>query len=242
MLNPLVNILIDQIKAQSGGDALLQTPGDVLGSGWDTIAPGKVYVLGFNPGGLVDSHEKSVAHSLESTSNTSYSIYCDERWPRDGKNEPGAHHHQWRVREYLARLGEPDARRVACSNILFAKSPQADKTEHFDHNWFDICWDVHRSLLAIVQPRFILCLGNGERQSAYSEVRRRAGWIPSPNDNHLAKDGPDVVKTFITSSTKLFEGDKSYPVRVIGVRHPSRFASSSHSLDLLETLSENGLS
>lgn len=243
MINPFVETLIDKIRshASGAGAALLQTPGDVLGSGWDTIAPGNVYVLGFNPGGRVDSDENSVARSLESTTSEPYSIYCDEVWPRDGKKAAGEHRHQYRVREYLAKLGEPDARKVAASNILFAKSPQASMSLKFDRNWLDICWEVHQYLLSEVRPRFILCLGNGEKLSAYNEVRRRSGWRPGPSDNFKACEGPDVVKTFKTSSATLFQADQPYPVQVIGVRHPSRFPTSEHSLKLLEVLKSNVL-
>jgi len=238
MLNPLVKTLTDLIldHKSKAGAALLQAPGDVLGCGWNAIVPGNVYVLGFNPGGQPDENDNSIAQSLESPPNDqAYSIYCCEAWPPNKKH--GEHRHQRRVRKYLAHLGEPDACRVASSNILFAKSRQVHMTKHFDHNWFKICWEVHVALMAKVQPRYVLCLGNGEANSAYSRVRAHTPWVRSPSDNHKAPQGSDVVKTFKTTGKALYNVDTPYPVHVIGVRHPSRFGTTQHTLDFLTALS-----
>lgn len=237
MLNPLVKTLTDKILQHDSkaGETLLQAPGDVLGCGWNAIVPGNVYVLGFNPGGQTDENDKSVAQSLESTpTDQAYSIYCDAVWPPSARGE---HRHQRRVREYLAHLGESDARRVASSNILFAKSHQAHVTKHFPPEWFSICWEAHVALMSKVQPRYVLCLGNGEANSAYHHVRSRVGWVRGPKDNHKAPQGSDVVKTFKTSGKALYNVDTPYPVHVIGVRHPSRFGGTQHTLDFLAELS-----
>ena len=36
------------------------------------------------------------------------------------------------------------------------------------------CWCVHKKMLAVVRPKYIVCLGNGESDSAFSLVREKA--------------------------------------------------------------------
>lgn len=153
-----------------------------------TLRRGKVYLIGLNPGGGSDgfdfSQEKDNIESMEWWRRQSpkggkcYSAYIDEEWGSGPGNTP----HQSNVRKVLHAVTEgeseeDDTRSAFAANLCFYRTPSANDLYAYP-NWPDLvkeCWGFHQRFLSIVRPEMIVCNGNGESFSAFSEVRRQFG-------------------------------------------------------------------
>ncbi|MCP1335160.1 uracil-DNA glycosylase family protein [Futiania mangrovi] len=133
---------------------------------------GRVYVLGYNPGGAPDEHEGETisAHTRYVLDETPacWSAYCNDSWM--GK-APGQKPLQRRVRHLLNALGL-DPRETPSSNLIFKRSSNSSAfTTAEKKELAEACWPVHDAVLRLLAPSAIICLGH----EAGDQVRRRVG-------------------------------------------------------------------
>ncbi len=189
---------------------VLKRRGQLLYSGIDTLRPAKFYFVGFNPA-KDDSNLPLCSVPLNRrrwsayTQQCWYHPQCERTICPDFKTRP----HQQRVQRIMRELGlQPEE--TFASNLIFVESRSAE--EMCDLALFEDCWRVHTKMLAVVRPKFIVCLGNGERLSAFSLVRKKA--------HRREKDRK--YKNF-KSFVAIFGLDDGLELTttVVGVRHPS---------------------
>lgn len=144
----------------------LHRPGSCLYSAASTVAPGEVYVLGFNPGG---TGGPPLGADLASMARRSKNAYLDEEWAPGGRiHSAGSAPMQQSVQTLLTALGF-DPRSVLATNLIFFQSRDATGVSY--RTDADKCWPVHERMLSLVRPSLIIALGNG-RGSAYSYLRQ----------------------------------------------------------------------
>ena len=223
---------IDSIAALSGGEALLKEPGCVLNSGWNTVSPGGIYVVGLNPGGNPEDFGTIASH-IEATPFGPWSGY-DESW----NNLPGRHRHQLGAKRYISALGF-EHRKVLATNAYFTTSRNAKKLALINKrigvgsaNAFAPYWEVHKLLLSIVQPKLILCLGNSEKRngSSFAAIRAAMGMEKERGEKQ------DYLNGKCFAATAPWGGMSK--VFVIGMPHPSRFAPSASLLESLNAFAK----
>jgi hypothetical protein len=105
---------------------------------------------------------------------------------------------------------------VFSTNLCFFRSPPSDLLRWYGIEKFD-CWDYHEQFLKIVNPKVIVCNGNGENFSAYVALKR----ISKPNN------GQNTLPWYRGFSLKWFFIDNSFwgqnRVLVLGIPHMSRY-------------------
>ena len=151
------------LALESLGD-LSDRSGLLLYSSHETLRPGEVYFLGFNPGGDAPTPlRRTVPEILTQTENA----YLDECWAPGGRSyAAGRAPMQMRTVQVLKALGL-DPRAVCSSNLIFVRSVDSKGVENY---MADRCWPVHRAVLDIVRPRLIVSCGNSW-SSAYGYIR-----------------------------------------------------------------------
>ncbi|MBX3329937.1 MAG: hypothetical protein KF722_06025 [Nitrospira sp.] len=202
--------IISEVIHRLSNDA--KKPGSVLYNGWNTLCPSHgLYIMGFNPGGDPDQIEISVIKSFELEDD--YCSYEDECWrkscPHGCQKHRGQSVHQRRVKELAQVLGYK-IREVFAANAIFVRSKNQNDLDERER-LFDKCWPIHQIFLSIVKPKIILCLGNGERSSAFAFLKEKL----KAKESHVGN-----VKAFL-SEIPLADGE-TIRSRIIGVRHPSR--------------------
>lgn len=147
---------------------LLQEPGGILNSSHETLRPGSVYLLGFNPGG---SNGPPLRQSITAMLSHNKNAYLDESWSNgNGSWEPKKAPLQRRVLWLLEQLGlEP--RQVCASNLIFL---QSRGTKDVSYSLADKCWPVHEAIIEIVKPKMIIAFGNSD-YSPYAFLRSMFG-------------------------------------------------------------------
>ena len=211
-------------RGDSGLASLLETR-----SGWMlfndprvSLKPGRLYLVGFNPGDQHVDPEGPRDESLEwwvtqeARLKHSYSSYLDEAAAAGG--------HQQRVRDLLDRYGdgatrEDRIRSTFATNLYFFGTRKAEELAEYPPELIN-CWEYHKTFLEIVQPEMIVCSGNGWR-SAYSEVKRAVmadgRTIQDLADRSVSSTGR--VKAFVCTPGWSAE---TRGTLVLGVPHLSR--------------------
>lgn len=200
------------------------------------MRPGPFYTLGLNPGtcGLEvgEGTDLAVGDHARRWDLTNFSAYSEQCWRRGcwkadcfGRqihkpvctgHRPGADKRQKAVRRLIRLLGqEPSS--VLSTNAIFLAS-KGKNTFALEHpcsirQAWERCWQVHKFMLNIVRPRVILCLGNGETDSAYSFLAQECVNPPITN-----ADAPTLGFKWFDARFKNTE----LTARVIGVFHPTR--------------------
>lgn len=205
--------ILSAIRKYLGDDA--DKSGAVLYNGWDTLRSNNgLYIMGFNPGGAPNDSKSMIDYLNELKDN--HCSYEDECWycSVDCRNAKhfGQKPHQKRVKELAQILGH-DVRKSFATNAIFVRSKKQDDLKA-SLKLFEKCWKIHQIFLSIIRPKIILCLGNGERSSAFALLKAKF------RDNEITSGG---VKEFI-GKMPMADG-KVLEVRIVGVRHPSRFNS-----------------
>lgn len=208
--------VISEVIHHLGNDA--KRPGSVLYNGWNTLCPNHgLYIMGLNPGGDPDQIKTSVVGSLlDERLNDNFCSYKDECWRKScradcpNRNHYGDRPHQKRVVELAKALGYNNVRDVFAANVIFVRSKNQNDLDERER-LFDKCWPIHQIFLSIVEPKIILCLGNGERSSAFAFLKEKL----KAKESHVGN-----VKVFL-GEIPLANG-KTIRSRIIGVRHPSR--------------------
>ena len=164
--------------------ALLNEPGSLIYSGYKTIQPGKIYLIGLNPGGC---GAPPLSESIAQLTARDTNAYLDEGWENDnGSWGPGKAPLQRRIIWLLEMLGE-NPRDVFASNLIFTQSKNAEGVSVSHAN---MCWPIHEALLKIVQPEMVIAFGNsGFSPYGYMRNLFRGQEIstPSSHGNWLLK-------------------------------------------------------
>lgn len=191
--------------ALQGLDGLLDKSGTILYSSHETLKPGKIYLIGLNPGGSADG--PNLRDNISKMPVRSDNAYIDECWPADNR-KPGAAPLQQRIGWLLRVLGV-DTRDVFATNLIFTQSrddkgvtrAQAEK-----------CWPIHEAMLEIVRPSLIVAFGNGGF-SPYGFIHSR---FRGEQEFQRAGHGNWNLKRFQTTIS-----DRE--TTVIGLPHLSRY-------------------
>lgn len=186
---------------------VLSQSGSILYSSHETLKPGNVYLLGFNPGGEGGS---SVEQSIDSLLSNTVNAYLDESWDnQNGVWANGEAPLQKRVQWVLESLGL-NPRDVCASNLIFLRSREATD---ICYSLAEKCWPVHQAILSIVKPKLIIAFGNSDT-SPYGYLHSMFGgkeeFLPSGHGNWS-------IKGF---SCKI----DGRPVYVAGLPHLSRYS------------------
>jgi uracil-DNA glycosylase len=116
------------------------------------------------------------------------------------------------------------AREVFATNLIFVEGPKPSEICPYDEILRG-CWNVHKKMLAVVQPDYIVCLGYGPGRSAFDVLRRIAIGSLLANPRRREKkawieDKPNQ-NTFKRAEAKFdLDGIILHPT-VIGLYHPS---------------------
>lgn len=185
----------------------LHEPGGVLYSSHETLKPGKVYLLGFNPGG---SNGSSLANSLDTMLSHTENAYIDECWCNgSGSWDSGEAPLQRRIDWLLTELGL-ETREVCASNLIFL---QSRTVKDIGYELADICWPVHEAIMDIIKPNLILAFGNSQ-VSPYEYLHSRFG---GSQEELPAGHGSWRIKGF---SCQI----NGRPTYVAGLPHLSRYS------------------
>jgi hypothetical protein len=130
---------------------IAEMDGRVLYSSIETLCPGRLYLLGLNPGAGDDPRYHHVGASLRDLPNHLMNTYIDDDWG----SGVGLNRLQQRVCFLLRALGlEP--REVFATNLVFARSRTWTSAEK---KLVPACLRVHQMFLGIVQPQTVLTFG-----------------------------------------------------------------------------------
>lgn len=204
------------------GDVFLQRNGQILYSGIDTLRPGDFYFVGFNPA-ADGTNPRLCEVPLDRQHWSAYTQQCWKHKHEESAvcSDAGRAPHQRRVQGIMAELGL-QAEETFAANLIFVESRNTEEIkEEIRNGLFETCWQVHQKMLAVVRPKYIVCLGNGESDSAFSFVREKAADI---KEEKLSKEKVGRYVAFKTFVGK-FELDDGLDLaaKVIGVLHPSRW-------------------
>lgn len=194
---------------------LLDKKGGILYSSQETLKPGPVYLLGYNPGG--DPEQNLTGPTLgmcaDALLTRTENEYLCGKWinGRDGQPAAGQALLQRRVNALLKAIGLNTAD-VCASNLIFQQSKNIREISPDKAN---ACWKVHEAIIEIIQPRLIIAIGNGY-PSAYSYLRDRLKPSENTEDTDYAQHGNWKRKGFQT----LIHGRNTY---IAGIPHLSYY-------------------
>lgn len=187
--------------------ALLDKPGSILYSSHETLKPGDLYLLGFNPGGVGGNPiERSINQLLTNTTNS----YLDESWEnQNGVWANGEAPLQKRIQWVLKSI-KLNPRDVCASNLIFFQSREASD---ISFSLAKQCWPVHEAILSIVKPKLIIAFGNSGT-SPYGYLHSILG---GEEEKFPSGHGNWQIKGFNCQINGL-------PVYVAGLPHLSRYS------------------
>ena len=191
-----------------------------------TLKPGKVYLVGLNPGGRdTEDYDSEGDEDLEwweakeRKLKHPFSSYLDDEWFQ-GRGE-GNSPHQKNVCSVLSHLRneieppEEAARSTCCVNLYFYRTPNVGKLQAYPMELLD-CWLFHERFLEIVRPEIIICNGNADALSSFSVFREKFEKKQAVNCEPINKWRS--VKWFVTPAT--WSAEKK--LLIIGIPHLSR--------------------
>ncbi|PKM16125.1 MAG: hypothetical protein CVV12_05080 [Gammaproteobacteria bacterium HGW-Gammaproteobacteria-2] len=189
----------------------LTKSGSILYSAAATLKPGRIYLLGLNPGGDEGLPLESAIDELPGkTSNA----YIDEAWEQRGCSyKEGQAPLQDRVRwlvEVSPLAGKLEE--TCASNLIFRQTHDAGGLEFQKEG--DRYWPIHEKILEIVNPSVIICFGNSAR-SPYAFLRDKLQAaeresVPAGHGNWRLR----------SAEVRLSNGKRSC---LLGIPHMSRY-------------------
>lgn len=207
--------IVTAVSQHLGNDAT--KPGAILYNGLNTLcASHGLYIMGLNPGGDPDPSETVMQSLSPERLQEEYCSYEDECWRCWADCQIEGHRgnspHQIKVKQLAEILGYNNIREVFAVNAIFFRSKNQGALGEISilKELFEKCWPVHQMFMSIVQPEIILCLGNGEKMSAFSLLKQKL----APGEKYQG-----AVKEFMGEIP--LRDQSSIRSRVIGVRHPS---------------------
>jgi hypothetical protein len=136
----------------------LDKSGAVLYSNYYTLTSGKLYILGFNPGGDPEEQkEDTIRKDIENRKkwDRNYSEYT-EKW---GKYKPGEDPLQKSIRFIVEDIFNLNITAVCASNLIFLRTRKQEDL----YNWkmkAEEYWPIHKFIITeIVRPRVIISFG-----------------------------------------------------------------------------------
>jgi hypothetical protein len=192
--------------AQHSLSELMSQPGAILYSSYNTLKPGDVYYLGYNPGGYPPAGP-TVGQRLDELPSKTCNDFTDLEWT----TAAGQSTLQLRVKWLLDSLGYT-VEDVCSSNLIFAQSRDA---KGVPERYADVCWPVHEAILALVKPKLILCCGNSQ-VSSFGYLQRKFDGEIQYSPKGVALHGDWAIKAFRTELN-------GQPVLVVGFPHLSRY-------------------
>lgn len=214
-----VSFVKDKLKEKDKN--ILSCSGKFLYSSAQTLKPGKVYLLGYNPGGVPGN--ETIENDLDKL-HTQDNSYTDEKWEWGGKElDEGKHPLQKRVIHLLKSLGE-EPEEVCASNLIFKRSENQKGVKHKkDAN---TCWHVHKRILQIVKPKKIVAFGLGTYYYLKGELGKN-------NEEFICNSGYKNRWGIIYCKSFKFESDSGIVV-VVGLPHLSRYKIYQHVINWIE--------
>ena len=228
-MSPVREALHTQLRAviESCLAAELDLPGGLVYSAETTMRPGKVYVMGLNPGGNPDKDPFSIRDSLAQLPNQTGNDYADSWSDRPAGQAPL----QRRIRYLVENVLGAQLEETFATNLIFRKTKSARSLNLSIDG--DRCWPVHEAFLRIVQPDVILAFGNsGVSPYGYLLGRSRAaGGMLEEETSESSGHGSWRLRTF----TAVLAGR---PTRIVGFPHLSRYdpTRKPHVVDWLQRL------
>lgn len=144
---------------------LAAAPGSVLYSAHETLRPGKVLIIGVNPGG---EGSETIGQNLRRLSHKRENAYLDECWEsRSRKYQMGMAPLQRRLNWIVPMLGD-DLRNCCATNLIFTQSRNLEGLDL--EGLAKRCWPVLEDIIGIVRPAFIVAFGNS-KGSPYEFLR-----------------------------------------------------------------------
>ena len=138
----------------------LSKSGTVLYSNYYTLKPGKLYILGFNPGGEPNSEilrDQTIDKDLESPEkwDRNYSEYT-QKW---GNYEPGKDPLQRSIRFLVEDVFNLPINEVCASNLIFTRSKNESELGN-QKETAEKHWKIHQKIInEIVKPQIIIAFG-----------------------------------------------------------------------------------
>lgn len=197
---------------------LADTPGRLLYSGIGTLAPGQLYMLGYNPGGDPAAESDSARdHLLKLQSRSVYwNEYVDGQWRPGGRLcRPGEAPMQLRVRQLLRAIGLP-VRTVCASNLILVRSRHAADLAGAT-GLADRCWTIHDYIIRLVRPKAILAIGG---RKVFDGLASRGRLLASPQNIKAGHADWSCISAQLLLGTQV--------VRLVAVPHLARYAIASH--------------
>lgn len=224
--------------------ALRDRSGAVMLSGPATLASGRFYVMGLNPGGNPAKLPATIRENFASPDGAS--CYTDECWNKRCDDNANCEHldngllrpearvrHQRNMIAMAEMLGHATPATLPSANAIFGRSESLamlKKQSGTDAGtWWRGCWPVHQALLDVVRPAAIITLGYGMNTSAFGYLHQLAEAATIEKIGVSRRDG----KTF---TCRLDLGASKLETRIIGVPHPSYFAPGNLLADKLRAL------
>ena len=191
-------------------EPILHLSGKFLYSSADTLKPGRIYLLGHNPGGSpLAKAAQTIGLCLDALPHKETNDYLDESW----KNQPaGTSFLQLRVKWLLQNIGL-NPREVAASNLIFPRSVAAAGIRFAELS--EICWPVRERILDIVGPALVIVFGNSG-ESPYAFLRQKFN----------ASSETTVPSGHGTWNCRTFDVRGRF--RVVGLPHLSRYNVRAH--------------
>jgi hypothetical protein len=201
----------------------LKQRGQILYSGIEMLQPGDFYFVGFNPA----ADGTNVPLDEISLNRQNWSAYTCQCWMDRGEcklascHNTGQAKHQRNVQHIMKQL-ELAPQTTFATNLMFVESRNISEIKKESRSGLlNCCWQVHKKLLAIIRPKYIVCLGNGETDSSFSSFRERAFGIKGEKLSVEKIGRYFAFKSFVGK----FDLGEGVPLQatVIGVLHPSRW-------------------
>jgi len=126
--------------------------------------------------------------------------------------------HQRRVVALMRRLGVEPAS-VLATNGIFLESKNVAALRPYGPIW-GRHWGVHRKLLSIVGPEWIICLGAGKTDSAYALINQKIQVVGAVEE--VPGTGGPAARMYRGLLAQGEEGGDR-EVSVLAVPHPSRW-------------------
>ncbi len=189
---------------------IIDRSGSILYSAQSTLRPGRLYLLGLNPGGDPTKHKhRTISEDLDQLPRRRRNAYIHESW--EHQRQPGGAPLQRRVQWLLGKLGQ-DVEDVCAANLIFARSKDASGSEY--PKLAHLCWPVHLAILEIVRPRLIIAYGNSN-VSPYAYLRSQFGGL----SEQVFDSGHGTWKCRVFRTAGQW---------VVGLPHLSRYAINHH--------------
>lgn len=107
---------------------------------------------------------------------------------------------------------------VFATNMAFVETSNTQKLKVEFGHLMPTFWKIHQRFLREVKPDYVICLGYGDRYSAFSLMHERSSDPKEINPPHTGKPAPPLK--WFRGNYRLDDGTPLQPI-VAGVYHPS---------------------